>query len=161
MRGFQAALHGLLFALKADALHMHIHVDHMQPGHGFDGLAHVFLHVGGNLLDGRAVFDDDVQLYAGFLAAYLYLYAPGDVAVAADDIGNAAAGAHTGNAVNFAGGHAGDDGDNFVGIFDGAAVFQIDVHIRGQIVLLCGHGMHLLYDVQIIIAENTRFGNWY
>ena len=31
--------------------------------------------------------------------------------------------------------HAGDDGDNFVGIFDGAAVFQIDVHIRGQIVL--------------------------
>ncbi len=55
----------------------------------------------------------------------------------------------------------GDDGDNFVGIFDGAAVFQIDVHIRGQIVLLCGHGMHLLYDVQIIIAESVRFGNWY
>ena len=129
----------LIFLFKADALNMDVHLDHVQAGHALDGLADVFLHLGGHLVDGRAVFDGDIQVHRRFLAAQLHLDAAGNVAVAADNIPKAAAGHHPRDPIDLGRGHAGDDGDNFIGVFYRSPVLQIQIHIDGQIFFLGRH----------------------
>ena len=155
----QAFLGFLLFLFKAHALNVHVHADNAQAGHGFNGLADVFLHFGRDLLDGLAVFDDRVNIDGRFFTADFHTHAACNIAVAADDIADTAAGAHPRDAVDLVGRDARDDRDDLVGIGNGAAVLQIHVNIDGQIILLGWHnGMHLLTDT-ISIANFSAFGN--
>ena len=117
----------------------------MQPGHGFDRLAYIFLNVGGRGLDGCAVFDDEIDIDGGFLGAQLHLHATGNVLVAAEHIGDAAAGAHSGNSLHLVGRNARDDGDDFIGICDRSRGIIILIQGQRQIILFGGHIPHLLW----------------
>ena len=127
---------------------MHVHPHHVQAGHGLNGLANVFLHVLGGRLDGRAVFDHQVNIHGDFLRAQLHLDAAGDVlGVAGEHLGNPAGRAHSGNAFHFVGGDACNDGHHFIGVGDGSGRVLILIQRQGQIILFGGHDRHLLWSV--------------
>ena len=138
---------------------MHIHPHHMQPGEAFQRLAHVFLHFAGHLLNGLAVFHDDIKIHRGFLAAHFHFHALGDIPVAAQNFAEAAADAHAGDTVDFIGGHARDGGDHFVGVGNRSAVLQIHIHFNRKILLLLRHTNTPPSGNRSIIPDFARFGN--
>ena len=73
-------LRGAILALKADGLHMHVHIAHVQSAHRFDGLLDVFLNALGNVGNGRTVFDDDGDVHGHRAAVDIHAHALGEVA---------------------------------------------------------------------------------
>ena len=132
-RGQRSVLHArlqrLLVLLKAHALNVNVNPNDMQPCHGFDRLADIFLRVRGCPLNRNAVFNDDIQVDSYLFRADLNLDALGHVPVLAHQA--AAHVAHARNTFHLIGGQAGNDRHHLVVVSDVGGRRQV-IRIHGK-----------------------------
>src|SRR5690625_2364626 len=122
-----------LFVLvgKVDVVDVDVDLGDLQAGHAFDRLADVAAHGRGQVLDGGAVLDDEVDVDGCLPLADLHGDTSGDrsgVATTGDDIAHGTdrtcgSAAHGVNPADLTGSHPGDLGDHPVGDVGLAALF--------------------------------------
>ncbi|MNN58004.1 hypothetical protein D3C81_1730260 [compost metagenome] len=121
---------------------MDIHFNHVQAGHGFDGLLHIPLNIGCDGWNPLSVFDDNGNIDGRFSLPNLHLHALGKV-LASQKLGYAAgeASAHACYPFHFDGSQTGDNLNDLRG--------NLDVpHVR--LLIIWSYGAHM-YTSQALL----------